>query len=69
MALNGSGLGAYQLSPNFSDNSATLSSFATIGAAAYSQAASSPQPGTSEVLDSLSDRLMYRLSFRMFFRP
>lgn len=64
--LNGSSLGVYELSPNFATNSATLSSFATIPVASYSSASSSPQPGTSEMLDSLSDRLMYRLAFRMY---
>jgi hypothetical protein len=66
MSLSGSSLRMYKLSPNFSNNTATLSSFSTIGVAGYTQANSSPQPGTSEVLDSLSDRLMYRLAFRMF---
>jgi len=40
------------------------------GVAAFSRACSGgaciPQPGTSQVLDSLGDRLMYRLSYRNF---
>jgi len=66
MNLNGSSLGVYTLSPNFANGTATLSSYSTIPIAGYSSAFSSPQPGTSEVLDSLSDRLMYRLAFRIF---
>ncbi len=64
--LNGSALGVYKLSPNFTNNTATVSSFSSLPVAGYSAALSSPQPGTTETLDSLSDRLMYRLAFRMF---
>ena len=67
MDLYGSAsIGAYTMVPNFSSNTATLSSFSTIAVAGYSAAGSSPQPGTSRLLDSLSDRMMYRLVFRMF---
>lgn len=66
MNLNGSSLGVYKLTPNFATATATLSSYSTIGIAGYSSASSSPQPGTTRTLDSLSDRLMYRLAFRMF---
>jgi hypothetical protein len=66
MDLYGSSIGVYTLAPDFSNNTASLSSFSTIGVAGYSSAASSPQPGTTQVLDSLSDRMMYRLAFRMF---
>lgn len=66
MDLYGSSIGGYTVAPNFSNGTATISSFSTIGVAGYSEANSSPQPGTSEVLDSLSDRMMYRLAFRMF---
>ena len=64
--LYGSSLGVYSLTPNFGANTAILSPFSTLGVAGYTSASSSPQPGTTETLDSLSDRLMYRLAFRMF---
>jgi hypothetical protein len=66
MDLYGASIGGYTISPNFSKGTATLSSFSTLGVPGYSSAGSSPQPGTTEVLDSLSDRMMYRLAFRMF---
>jgi len=64
--LYGSNLGVYSLTPNFASKTASLSPFSTLGVAGYTSASSSPQPGTTEALDSLSDRLMYRLAFRMF---
>lgn len=48
----------------------TLSAAATVTVAAYSRACGGgtciPQPGTSQQLDSLGDRLMYRLAYRQF---
>ena len=64
--LYGSSLGVYTISPNFTSNTATLSSFSTIPVAGYSSAPSSPQPGTTRTLDALSDRLMNRLAYRVF---
>ena len=58
-------LGMYKMSPNFATSSATLT-FSTIAVAPYTQAASVPQPGTTRLLDSLSDRAMYRLAYRVF---
>jgi hypothetical protein len=68
MDLFGSSLGVYKFSPNFSATppTATLSSFSTIPVAGYSSASSSPQPSTTETLDSLSDRAMFRLAYRRF---
>lgn len=68
MSLYGSSLGVYSLSPNFSVSppTGTLSPFTTISVASYSEASFSPQPGTSETLDSLSDRAMFRLAYRRF---
>ncbi len=68
MELNGSSLGVYTLAPNFgvSPPTGTLSAFSTIPVAGYSYASSSPQPGTTRTLDSLSDRAMYRLAYRRF---
>jgi hypothetical protein len=49
----------------------TLTGPTSIGVAAFSPACSGggtciPQPGTSQKLDSLADRLMYRLAYRRF---
>jgi hypothetical protein len=66
MNLSGGSLGVYKLTPNFAALTATLSPFSTISVASYSSASPSPQPGTTRTLDALSDRLMYRLAFRMF---
>ena len=51
--------------------SSTLTGPATIAAATFTPACSGggtciPQPGTSQKLDSLADRLMYRLAYRRF---
>ena len=64
--LYGNSLGLYTIKPNFSVPSGTLSSFSTIGVNSYSQLGSVPQPSTTRMLDSLSDRLMNRLAFRVF---
>jgi hypothetical protein len=62
----GGNLGMYSMSVNFGSQTATLKPFATLGVDSFNMAGSIPQPGTSVVLDSMSDRLMYRLAFRMF---
>jgi hypothetical protein len=62
----GGALGSYKLTPNFALATATLSTFSTISVSSFSQASDVPQPGTGQLLDALSDRLMYRLAFRMF---
>jgi hypothetical protein len=56
---------------NFSTSTATLSGPITIPVAAFSAACSGggtciPQSGTTQLLDSLADRLMYRLAYRNF---
>jgi hypothetical protein len=61
----------YSLAPNFTNpSSSTLSAPTDIAVASYSQACGGgtciPQPGTSQQLDSLGDRLMYRLAYRNF---
>ncbi len=66
-----SSLSMYQLSPNFSSpSSSTLTQMPDIPVASFSEACGGgtcvPQPGTSEQLDSLGDRLMYRLAYRKF---
>jgi hypothetical protein len=69
--LNTSSLGVYTIAPNFATKTATLSPFSTtpstIGVDAFTQAVDVPQPASgSPLLDSLNDRLMYRLAFRTF---
>jgi hypothetical protein len=66
----GSSLRLYQLSPNFAvPSSATLSPPSDIAVAPFTQACNGGacivQPN-SQKLDSLADRLMYRLAYRMF---
>ncbi len=66
-----SSLRYYQLTPNFANPaSSTLSAPTDIAVAAFSEACGGgtciPQSGTSQQLDSLGDRLMYRLAYRNF---
>jgi hypothetical protein len=56
--------------PNFTNGTATLGGPTTIATAAFSPACGGgtciPQLGTNQQLDSLGDRLMYRLAYRNF---
>jgi hypothetical protein len=56
--------------PNFTNGMATLGGPTTIATAAFSPACGGgtciPQLGTNQQLDSLADRLMYRLAYRNF---
>jgi hypothetical protein len=66
-----SSLRLYQLAPNFANpGSSTLSAPIDIGVASFNEACGGgtciPQSGTSQRLDSLGDRLMYRLAYRNF---
>jgi hypothetical protein len=66
-----SSLRMYKLSPNFGNpNSSTLSAATDIPVASFNQACGGgtciPQPNTGQLLDSLGDRLMYRLAYRNF---
>src|SRR6267154_3576614 len=66
-----SSLRYYQLSPNFANTgSSTLSAPTDIAVASFNEACGGgtciPQSGTSQQLDSLGDRLMYRLGYRNF---
>src|SRR5256885_740226 len=61
----------YRLSPNFANpGSSTLSAPTDIAVASFSEACGGgtciPQAGTSQLLDSLGDRPMYRLAYRNF---
>ncbi len=70
LSIGTSTLQFWKFTVNWSGNgSGTLSSPTTVsGVATFSRACSGgtciPQPGTSQRLDSLGDRLMYRLSYR-----
>src|SRR6266576_1896441 len=66
-----SSLRYYQLSPNFANtSSSTLSGPTDIAVASFNEACGGgtciPQAGTSQLLDSLGDRPMYRLAYRNF---
>jgi hypothetical protein len=66
-----SSLRMYKLSPNFGNpSSSTLSAPTDIGVASFNEACNGgpciPQPNTTQLLDSLGDRLMYRLAYRNF---
>ncbi len=68
---NSSSLSLFKFSVNFSNPSlSTFSGPTVINVAAYNQACGGgtciPQPGTSQRLDSLADRLMHRLAYRNF---
>ena len=62
------GLNLFKFSVNFADpGSSTMVGPVSIPVAGYTAACGSnciPQPGTSQRLDALGDRLMYRLSYR-----
>ena len=62
-------LQVWKLKPNWSSpSSSTLTRLADVGVASFTRACNGgkciPQPGTSQQLDSLADRLMYRLAYR-----
>src|SRR3989440_648590 len=66
-----SSLRYYRLSPNFANpGSSTLSAPTDIAVASFSEACGGgtciPQAATSQLLDSLGDRPMYRLAYRNF---
>jgi uncharacterized membrane protein len=66
-----SSLRYYQLSPNFANpSSSTLSAPTDITVASFTEACGGgtciPQPGTTQQLDSLGDRPMYRMAYRNF---
>jgi hypothetical protein len=66
-----SSLGLYKLTPNFANpGSSTFTGPTDLPVAAFQEACGGgtciPQPATSRQLDSLGDRLMYRLAYRRF---
>jgi len=71
LSITSSSLLSWKYAVNFSTGTGTLSGPTTVpGVAAFSRACGGgtciPQPGTTNQLDSLGDRLMYRLSYRNF---
>lgn len=71
LSITSSSLLSWKFAVNWTAGTGTLSAPATVaGVAAFTRACSGgtciPQPGTTQQLDSLADRLMYRLSYRKF---
>jgi hypothetical protein len=69
LSLGGSSsLYLWKFKPDFTSGTSTLTGPTTIPVTSYNQACGGgtciPQPGTSQQLDSLGDRLMYRLAYR-----
>lgn len=70
LSMTTSAVNFWRFAVNWSTGTGTLSGPTTLGVASFSRACGGgsciPQPGTSQQLDSLADRLMYRLSYRNF---
>lgn len=71
LSITSTSLLSWNFSYNWASGTGTLSAPTTVpGVASFNRACSGgtciPQPGTSQQLDSLADRLMYRLSYRKF---
>ena len=71
MSMTTSSIQFWRFAVNWGTGTGTLTGPTTVaGVAAFSRAcgggACVPQPGTTTVLDTLADRLMYRLSYRKF---
>ncbi|HVG28533.1 MAG TPA: hypothetical protein VM864_02330 [Pyrinomonadaceae bacterium] len=71
LAISSTSLLSWKFAVNWAAGTGTLTGPTTIaGVAAFSRACGGgvciPQPGTTQQLDSLGDRLMYRLSYRNF---
>ena len=71
MSISTSAVQFWRFAVNWTAGTGTLTGPTTVaGVAAFSRAcgggACIPQPGTTTVLDTLADRLMYRLSYRNF---
>ena len=71
LSIGTSSMSAWRYSVNWAAGTATLTGPTTVsGVTSFSRAcgggACIPQPGTSQLLDSLGDRLNYRLSYRNF---
>jgi hypothetical protein len=71
LSITSTSLLSWKFAVNWTAGTGTLSGPVTVaGVAAFSRACGGgtciPQPGTTQQLDSLADRLMYRLSYRKF---
>jgi len=71
MSITSTAVQFWRMSVNWTSGTGTLTGPTTVsGVAAFSRACGGgvciPQPGTSNRLDSLGDRMMYRLSYRNF---
>jgi hypothetical protein len=71
LSITSTALQFWRYSVNWTAGTTTLTGPVTVsGVAAFTRACSGgaciPQPGTTQKLDSLADRLMYRLSYRNF---
>lgn len=70
MNFGSNSLNLWRMTPNFGAGTATVTGPTNIPVAAFAEACSGgtciPQPNVSQQLDSLADRLMYRLSYRNF---
>ncbi|HLL75107.1 MAG TPA: hypothetical protein VK421_07550 [Pyrinomonadaceae bacterium] len=69
--IGSSAMGYWKFAVNWANGTGTLTGPTVVpGVASFSRACGGgtciPQPGTSQQLDSLGDRLMYRLSYRNF---
>ena len=68
LSITSTSLQFWRFAVNWTAGTGTLSGPTTIGGVSFSRACGGgtciPQPGTSQRLDSLADRLMYRLSYR-----
>lgn len=70
MNFGSNSLNVWRMTPNFSAGTATVTGPTNIAVSPFTEACNGgaciPQAGTSQQLDSLADRLMYRLSYRNF---
>jgi hypothetical protein len=70
VSLGTNALNYYTFTPNFTAKTLGVTGPASIPVASFSRACGGgtciPQPGTNNKLDSLADRLMYRLAYRKF---
>ncbi|MGQ0762640.1 MAG: hypothetical protein ACT4OT_11610 [Acidobacteriota bacterium] len=68
LTITSTGLNFWRFAVNWSTGAGTLSGPTAISGVSFTRACSGgtciPQPGTTQQLDSLADRLMYRLSYR-----
>jgi hypothetical protein len=67
LSRGSSSLNVFKFTPNFANGTSTFTGPTSVPVAPYTLACSRncvPQPGTSQTLDALGDRLMYRLTYR-----